>query len=152
MEKNMKKNWIEIVTIIVAIVLFFVPNYIAPIGAVHPGMPPMACYYSGALVMKLAGWIIVVCVLMLLFAKYTYGKCLKVIGSIIVIILAALVYMIPHRAITVLNAVGKPYGYCGKPTMACIINNTFGVAGIVGGIIIILMLINLIMLFLRKDR
>lgn len=149
----MKKRLFESLAFVLVVILYLVPNYIAPIcSKLKPDGNPMGCYYSGNFVMKLAVFIFVINLVMFLVAKYSFGKYIRILGSLVNIVISALVYMVPHRIISLNNEIGVPYRFCGKPKMECILNNTFGVAGIVAGLIALVMVMNLLYLFLKKDN
>ncbi|MBS9776085.1 MAG: DUF4418 family protein [Fusobacterium sp.] len=149
----MKKRLFEILAMILAVVLYLVPKYIAPICTkLNSKGLPMGCFYSGNLVMKLAVFIFIVSLVMFLLVKYSWGKYIRILACLVNIVLAALIYMIPNRIISFTNEVGNAYGFCGNPMMQCLKNNTFGVSGMVGGILALVMIINLIYLFLKRDN
>ena len=50
----MKKNILEKLALILSVILFLVPKYIAPVCGPKEDGSHMACYYSGNMVMKLA--------------------------------------------------------------------------------------------------
>ncbi len=149
----MKKRFFEIIGMLLAVVLYLVPYQIAPIcSKLKPDGNPMGCYFSASFTMRLAVFIFAINLVMFLVAKYSFGKYIRILGSIVSIVIAALVYMVPHRIVSINNALGVPYRFCGKPKMECVLNNTFGVAGMVAGIIVIVMVINLLYLFIKRDN
>ncbi|EFS20937.1 hypothetical protein FSBG_00434 [Fusobacterium gonidiaformans 3-1-5R] len=146
----MKKNIFEKLGILLSIILLLIPKWIAP---VCPGLKEdgghMGCYYSGNLVMKIAVVMIILCILMIVLAKYKY---VKLLGSAIIIALSAFSYLIPHGMTHMHNEIGKPYGFCKMETMACRVHHTFEIVGIVAGIIAIVMIINIITILLKKEK
>lgn len=145
----MKKNLFEKLGLLLAVIMGFVPYYLAPVcGGIHDSM---SCSYSANLVIKFAIALVAINLGMILLSKNNFGKGIKVLGSLIIIIIAALSYMIPHGIIEVINPAGKPYGFCKMPTMGCVVHNTFGVVGTVAGIIAIIAIANIIYIFLKKD-
>ena len=55
----MKKNILEKLALILSVILFLVPKYIAPVCGPKEDGSHMACYFSGNMVMKLAGAIFI---------------------------------------------------------------------------------------------
>lgn len=145
----MKRNIFETLGVLLGAVLYLIPHHIAP---VCEGEHHMSCYYSGNLVMKFGILIIVINIIMILATKCKFQKIIKMIGSLGIIVIAALSYMIPHGIVEVINEVGKPYGFCKMSTMQCFINNTFGLVGIVATIIVVVAVGNIIYLFLKREN
>lgn len=146
----MKKNLFEKIGVLLSIILYLIPHYIAPI-CDTPANHRMSCFYSGNLIERFALYLLAINLIMILFANHTFGKIIKIIGSIAIIIISSLSYMIPHGIIEVLNETGKPYGFCKMEMMQCVANNTFGLVGTIALIIAIAGISNLIYLFLRRD-
>ncbi|WP_022819423.1 DUF4418 family protein [Fusobacterium russii] len=148
----MKKNLLEFISLLLSVVLFLVPKYIAPVCMPNPDGSHMACFYSGNLIMKFAVFLFIISLSMILASRYFFAKFIKIIGSIANIVIAALVYMVPHGIVYMENEIGKPYGICSMHTMECHTHHTFEIAAIIAGLIALVMLINLIYIFLRKVR
>ena len=89
----MKKNILEKLALILSVILFLVPKYIAPVCGPKEDGSHMSCYFSGNMVMKLAGAIFIITLLMIILSKV---KIVKILGSIAVIVISAYVYLIPH--------------------------------------------------------
>ena len=145
----MKKNILEKLALILSVILFLVPKYIAPVCGPKEDGSHMSCYFSGNMVMKLAVAIFVITLVMILLSKV---KIVKIIGAIATIVLAAYVYMIPHGMSGLYNEMGKPYGFCKMESMACRANHTFEIVGIVAGLIALVMIINIITILLKKEK
>lgn len=144
----MKKKVIEVLSVIFGVILMLVPSVIAPVCDVKADGTHMGCYYSGNLTMYLGGAIVVISIIMIILKSKIY----IILSSIANIILAFLVYAVPHQIIHVKNSMGKDYGYCSMPSMACREHHTFEIAGILALIIGILMIVNLIKLFLINNN
>lgn len=149
----MKKNLFEILALLLSVILFLIPKYFAPICSMPKvdGMP-MSCFYSGNLVMKFAVFLFIISLAMLLSARYSFSKYVKIIGSLANIVIAALVYMVPHKIIHIKNEIGEPYGFCKMNSMECRAHHTFEIAAIIAGIIALIMIIDLVFIFLKKER
>lgn len=146
----MKKNIIEIVTTILAFIMIIVPIYIAPICPANSDGSHMGCYYSANLTTKLSIAVVLISLIMIFTSRTAISKIIKIIGSILNIFLAFLIYAIPHRLVHVHNEVGKLYGFCGSDSMPCVHHHTFEILGFISLIIGILMILNLIKTFLSK--
>lgn len=144
----MKKNILEKVALILSIILFLVPKYIAPVCGPKEDGSHMSCYYSGNVVMKLAVVSFIIILVMIILSRI---KVVKILGSIAVIIISALVYMIPHGITGLHNEIGKPYGFCGMDTMMCRVHHTFEIATGIAVVIGVLMVFSLISTFLKKE-
>lgn len=149
---NLKKKWLEILAIVLAIIIVLVPNFIAPVCGPKPDGSHMGCFYSAKFVIKQAIVIIIVTLIMIFSEKSNYAKIIKIVGSIVNVIIGFLIYAVPHKIVLINNEMGRPYGFCGKETMACITNHTFEIAGILGLIIAIIMLVVLTKIFLIKKK
>ena len=145
----MKKNILEKLALILSIILFFVPKYIAPVCGPKEDGSHMACYFSGNMVMKLAVAIFVVTLLMIILSKI---KIVKILGSIVVIVISAFVYLIPHGMSGLHNEMGKPFGVCKMDTMFCHVHHTFEIATGIAVVIGLLMVFSLISTFLKKEN
>lgn len=145
----MKKNIIEKVSLILSIILFLVPNYIAPVCGPKEDGSHMSCYYSGNIVMKLAVIAFIIILVMIIFSKI---KIVKILGSIATIIVSALIYMIPHGMTGLHNEMGKAYGFCKMDTMLCRVHHTFEIATGIAVVIAVLMIFSLISTFLKKEN
>lgn len=148
----MKKNLLEFISLLLSAVLFLIPKYIAPVCMPNPDGTYMACFYSGNLLMKFAVFLFIIILSMILASRYFFGKIVKIIGSISSIVIAALVYMVPHGIVHMENEIGKPYAICNIHTMECHTHHTFEIAAIIAGLIALIMVINLIYIFLKKVR
>lgn len=148
----MKKNLIELISLLLSVVLFLVPKYIAPVCMPNPDGTHMGCFYSGNLIMKFSVFLFIINLSMILSSRYFFGKFIKIIGSIANIVISALVYMVPHGIVHMENEIGKPYGICHMHTMECHTHHTFEIATIIAALIAVMMVINLIYIFLKKDR
>ena len=144
----MKKNILEKLALILSVILFLVPKYIAPVCEPKEDGSHMSCYFSGNMVMKLAVAIFVVTLLMIILSKI---KVVKILGSIVVIVISAFVYMIPHGMSGLHNEIGKPFGFCKMDTMLCRVHHTFEIATGIAVVIGILMVFSLISTFLKKE-
>lgn len=144
----MKKNILEKLALILSVILFLVPKYIAPVCGPKEDGSHMSCYFSGNMVMKLAVAIFVITLVMILLSKV---KIVKILGAIATIVLAAYVYMIPHGMSGLYNETGKPFGFCKMDTMHCRIHHTFEIAIGIAVVIGILMVFSLISTFLKKE-
>ena len=140
----MKKNILEKLALILSVILFLVPKYIAPVCGPKEDGSHMSCYFSGNMVMKLAVAIFVVTLLMIILSKI---KVVKILGSIVVIVISAFVYLIPHGMSGLHNEMGKPFGVCKMDTMFCHVHHTFEIAVVIG----LLMVFSLISTFLKKE-
>ncbi len=100
----MKKNILEKLALILSVILFLVPKYIAPVCEPKEDGSHMSCYFSGNMVMKLAGAIFIITLLMIILSKV---KIVKILGSIAVIVISAYVYLIPHGMSGLHNEMGK---------------------------------------------
>jgi len=78
-------------------------------------------------------------------------KIVKILGSIVVIVISAFVYMIPHGMSGLHNEMGKPFGFCKMDTMLCRVHHTFEIATGIAVVIGILMVFSLISTFLKKE-
>ena len=85
----MKKNILEKLALILSVILFLVPKYIAPVCGPKEDGSHMSCYFSGNMVMKLAVAIFVVTLLMIILSKV---KIVKILGSIAVVIGVLMVF------------------------------------------------------------
>lgn len=148
----MKKNLLEFISLFLSVVLFLVPKYIAPVCIQNPDGSYMSCFYSGNLLMKFSVFLFIISLSMILGSRYFFGKFIKITGSIANIVITALVYMVPHGIVHMENEIGKPYGICHMHTMECQTHHTFEIATIVAALIALMMFINLIYIFLKKDR
>ncbi|WP_029758845.1 MULTISPECIES: DUF4418 family protein [Fusobacterium] len=144
----MKKNVIEKIALILSLILFLVPKYIAPVCEPKEDGSYMSCYYSGNIVMKLAVIAFVIILVMIILSRI---KIVKILGSIAVIVISALVYMIPHGMSGLHNEIGNPYGFCRMDTMLCRIHHTFEIATGIAVVIGVLMVFSLISTFLKKE-
>ena len=144
----MKKNILEKLALILSVILFLVPKYIAPVCGPKEDGSHMACYFSGNMVMKLAGAIFIITLLMIILSKI---KIVKILGSIVVIVISVFVYMIPHGMSGLHNEMGKPFGFCKMDTMLCHIHHTFEIATGIAVVIGLLMVFSLISTFLKKE-
>ena len=145
----MKKNILEKISLILAIILLLVPKYIAPVCQPKEDGSHMSCFYSGNMVMKLDVFIIIILVIMNLVKKL---KVIKILGSIATIVLSALVYMIPHGLTGLENEIGHSYGVCRMDTMLCRVHHTFEIATGIAVVIAILMIFNIIYIILNKEE
>jgi len=100
------------------------------------------------MVMKLAGAIFIITLLMIILSKV---KIVKILGSIAVIVISAYVYLIPHGMSGLHNEMGKPFGFCKMDTMLCHVHHTFEIATGIAVVIGVLMVFNLISTFLKKE-
>ena len=141
----MKKNILEKLALILSVILFLVPKYIAPVCGPKEDGSHMSCYFSGNMVMKLAGAIFIITLLMIILSK------VKILGSIVVIVISAFVYLIPHGMSGLHNEMGKPFGVCKMDTMFCHVHHTFEIATGIAVVIGILMVFSLISTFLKKE-
>lgn len=145
----MKKNILEKITLILSIILFLVPKYIAPVCETMEDGSHMSCYYSGNVVMKLAVIIFIIALVMIILSRI---KVVKILGGLAIIIVSALVYMIPHGMTGIHNEIGNPYGFCRMDTMLCRVHHTFEIATGIAVVIGVLMVFNLISTFLKKEN
>lgn len=145
----MKKNVLEKLALILSIVLYLVPKYIAPICGPKEDGSYMSCFYSGHMVMKLSVIIFVILFVMVLYSDRC--KYFKIFGSLAVIVISALVYMIPHGLTGLQNEIGHPYGMCRMDTMMCQVHHTFDISTGIAIVIGLLMVFNLISAFMKKD-
>ena len=118
----MKKNILEKLALILSVILFLVPKYIAPVCGPKEDGSHMACYFSGNAVMKIAVAIFIITLVMILLSRV---KIVKIIGAVATIVLSAYVYLVPHGMSGLENEMGKPFGVCKIDTMQCHIHHTF---------------------------
>ncbi len=144
----MKKNILEKLALILSVILFLVPKYIAPVCGPKEDGSHMACYFSGNAVMKIAAAIFIITLVMILLSKV---KIVKIIGAIATIVLSAYVYLVPHGMSGLQNEMGKPFGVCKIDTMQCHIHHTFEIATGIAVVIGLLMVFSLISTFLKKE-
>lgn len=144
----MKKNILEKLALILSVILFLVPKYIAPVCGPKEDGSHMACYFSGNMVMKLAGTIFIITLLMIVLSKI---KIVKILGSVAIIVMSAYVYMIPNGVSGLQNEMGKPFGVCKIDTMYCHVHHTFEITTGIAVVIGILMIFSLISTFLKKE-
>ncbi len=121
----MKKNILEKLALILSVILFLVPKYIAPVCGPKEDGSHMACYYSGNAVMKIAAAIFIITLVMILLSK------VKIVG--------------------LQNEMGKPFGVCKIDTMHCHVHHTFEIATGIAVVIGLLMVFSLISTFLKKE-
>lgn len=144
----MKKNILEKLALILSVVLFLVPKYIAPVCGLKEDGSHMSCYFSGNMVMTLAVAIFVITLMMILLSKI---KIVKILGSLVTIIISAYVYMIPHGMTGLQNEMEKPFGFCKMDSMLCRVHHTFEIATRIAVVIGLLMVFSLISTFLKKE-
>lgn len=144
----MKKNILEKLALILSVILFLVPKYIAPVCGPKEDGSHMTCYFSGNMVMKLAGAIFIITLLMIVLSKI---KIVKILGSVAIIVMSAYIYMIPNGVSGLHNEMGKPFGVCKIDTMYCHVHHTFEIATGIAVVIGILMIFSLISTFLKKE-
>ena len=77
----MKKNILEKLALILSVILFLVPKYIAPVCGPKEDGSHMACYYSGNMVMKLAVAIFIITLLMIILSKVKIIKNIRKCGN-----------------------------------------------------------------------
>ena len=121
----MKKNILEKLALILSVILFLVPKYIAPVCGPKEDGSHMACYFSGNAVMKIAVAIFIITLVMILLSRV---KIVKIIGAVATIVLSAYVYLVPHGMSGLQNEMGKPFGVCKIDTMHCHVHHTFEIA------------------------
>ena len=146
--ENDKILKLPIFFIILSVILFLVPKYIAPVCGPKEDGSHMSCYFSGNMVMKLAGAIFIITLLMIILSKI---KIVKILGSVAVIVISAYVYMIPNGVSGLHNEMGKPFGVCKVDTMLCHVHHTFEIATGIAVVIGLLMVFSLISTFLKKE-
>lgn len=144
----MKRNILEKIALILSIILFLVPKYIAPVCGLKEDGSHMSCYYSGNAVMKLAVISFVIILVMIILSRI---KVVKILGSVAVIVISALVYMIPHGMTGLHNEIEDVYGFCRMDTMLCRVHHTFEIATGIAVVIGVLMVFSLISTFLKKE-
>ena len=144
----MKKNILEKLALILSVILFLVPKYIAPVCGPKEDGSHMACYYSGNMVMKLAVAIFIITLLMIILSKV---KIIKILGSVATIVISAYVYLVPHGMSGLENEMGKPFGVCKVDTLLCHVHHTFEIATGIAVVIGLLMVFSLISTFLKKE-
>lgn len=148
----LKKNFFNLLILILGIILSCTPTIFAPVCPVMQDGFKMSCYYSKFFVLYL-GILISVLSFILLFVN---KKIIKIVLNLITIVAALLVHLVPQQIVKIsvgLNKMGKPrfMGYCMKSTMNCVKNHTFLKTSILGILIVVLSIIYIVYLLIKKE-
>lgn len=147
-----KKNFFNLLILILGIVLACTPTIFAPVCPVMQDGFKMSCYYSKFFVLYL-GILISILSFILIFVD---KKIIKIILNLINIVAALLVHLVPQQIVKIsvgLNKMGKPrfMGYCMKSTMNCVKNHTFLKTSILGIVIAVLSIVYIVYLLIKKE-